>query len=289
MKKITSTTESVNSFFHGFPVAVFSLVDDAFYAMHRVRIVTYNIAHGRGLAPIQGMTSRRRIRATLIKISHLLAELQPDIVALQEIDENSRWAGNFNHLDVLREYGGFDHAVFGINNRRAGLINLSYGNAFLSRHPITEWENTAFGCGKVGEKGFLYAEIDLLGRRIPVANMHLHYGSRLLRIRQVDHFLAYLHNKQRDRRHHWAVSPVVCGDLNNTLHASDATATLLSHLHDYGDYSLHPKEGGTFPSPVPTRTLDFVFLPPDAVHIQTQIPRIYFSDHLPVIVDFEVN
>jgi endonuclease/exonuclease/phosphatase family metal-dependent hydrolase len=256
--------------------------------MPRVRIITYNIAHGRGLAPIQGMTSRRRIRATLIKIANLLAELNPDVVALQEIDENSRWAGNFDQLELLREFGGFEHAVFGINNRRSGLLNLCYGNAFLSRHPITEWENIAFGRSKVGEKGFLYAEIDLHGRRIPVANMHLHYGSRLLRIRQLDRFLAYLHNKQRDRRHHWAVSPVVCGDLNNTQHASDATATLLSHLHDYGDYTLHPREGNTFPSPLPRRTLDFVFLPPEAVHRQSLIPRIYFSDHLPVVVDFEL-
>src|SRR5690606_14827921 len=118
--------------------------------MPRVRIVTYNIAHGRGLAPIQGMTSRRRIRATLLKIAGLLADLNPDIVALQEIDENSRWAGNFNHLEFLREFGGFEHSVFGINNRRSGLLNLSYGNAFLSRHPITEWENIAFGQSQVG-------------------------------------------------------------------------------------------------------------------------------------------
>ena len=257
--------------------------------MPRVRIVTYNIAHGRGLAPIQGMTSRRRIRATLLKIAGLLADLKPDLVALQEIDENSRWAGNFNHLEFLREFGGFEHAAFGINNRRTGLLNLSYGNAFLSRHPITEWENIAFGSRKLGEKGFLYAEIDLLGRRIPVANMHLHYGSRLLRERQLDRFLAYLHNKQRDRHHHWAMSPVVCGDFNNTQHASDATASLLSHLHDYGDYSLHPREGCTFPSPLPTRTLDFVFLPPGARHVQSQIPRTFFSDHLPVVVDFDVD
>ena len=289
MQKLTSSTASVNSFFYGFPIADFASRDDYFNAMPRFRIVTYNIAHGRGLAPIQGMTSRRRIRSTLIKIAHLLAELKPDIVALQEIDENSSWAGNFNHLDVLREFGGFEHAAFGINNRRTGLLNLSYGNAFLSRHPITEWENTAFGLSQVGEKGFLYAEIDFIGRRIPVANMHLHYGSRQRRIRQVDRFLAYLHNKQRDRRHHWAISPVVCGDLNNTRHASDATATLLSHLYDYGDYSLHPLDGRTFPSPLPSRALDFVFLPPDAVHLQTLIPRIYFSDHLPVVVDFEVS
>ncbi|MEZ0215696.1 MAG: endonuclease/exonuclease/phosphatase family protein [Rariglobus sp.] len=256
--------------------------------MPRVRIVTYNIAHGRGLAPIQGMTTRRRIRATLLKIAKLLVELKPDIVALQEIDENSRWAGNFDHLEFLREFGGFEHSVFGINNRRAGLLNLSYGNAILSRHPITEWENIAFGQSKVGEKGFLFAEIDVNGCLIPVANMHLHYRSKIHRFAQVDRFLAYLRDKQRDRQHHWALSPIVCGDLNNTHHASDATATLLSHLHDYGDYSLHPTEGRTFPSPLPGRLLDFVFLPAGARQPESHIVRSYLSDHRPVVVDFDV-
>jgi len=256
--------------------------------MPKVRIVTFNIAHGRGLAPIQGMTTGRRIRARLLKIAALLAGLRPDIVALQEIDENSRWAGNFDHLEFLREAGGFEHAVFGINNRRAGLLNLSYGNAILSRHPIVEWENIAFGRRSVGEKGFLFAEIDLQGRRVPVANMHLHYRSRLHRFEQVDRFLAYLNDKQRLRRTHWAVPPVVCGDLNNTQKSSDATASLLSHLHDYGDYSLHPREGRTFPSPLPSRTLDFVFLPPGVTRAESHIVRTFLSDHRPVAVDFEL-
>jgi endonuclease/exonuclease/phosphatase family metal-dependent hydrolase len=257
--------------------------------MPRVRIVTFNIAHGRGLSPIQGMTTRRRIRATLLKIAKLLAELKPDIVALQEIDENSRWAGNFDHLEFLREFGGFEHAVFGINNRRAGLLNLSYGNAILSRHPITAWENIAFGQSKVGEKGFLFAEINVNGCLIPVANMHLHYRSRVHRFAQVDRFLAYLNDRQRVRGNDWAFPPIVCGDLNNTHHASDATATLLSHLHDYGDYTLHPREGCTFPSPMPGRTLDFVFLPPGARHAEDTIVRSYLSDHRPVVVDFDVD
>jgi endonuclease/exonuclease/phosphatase family metal-dependent hydrolase len=118
--------------------------------------------------------------------------------------------------------------------------------------------------------------------------MHLHYRSRQHRFAQVDRFLAYLRDKQRDRRHHWALSPIVCGDLNNTHHASDATATLLSHLHDYGDYSLHPTEGRTFPSPLPGRLLDFVFLPSDARQPASHIVRSFLSDHRPVVVDFDV-
>ena len=95
--------------------------------MQRLRLVTFNIAHGRGLTPIQGLTSGWKIRANLLKIAHLIRRLEPDVVALQEIDECSRWAGNFDHLRYLQEHAGYPYAVFGINNRRTGLLNLCYG------------------------------------------------------------------------------------------------------------------------------------------------------------------
>lgn len=257
--------------------------------MTRLRIVTFNIAHGRGLAPLQGMTSRRRIRSVLLKIARLLEQLQPDVVALQEIDENSLWAGNFDQLEFLRQFGGFPHAVFGINNRREGLFNLCYGNAILSRHPIVEWENTVFGQRQVGEKGFLFVELEVGKRRVPVVNMHLHYRSRTHRFRQVDQFLAYLSEKQKHRHPHWVVPPIVCGDFNNSHTAgADATFALLGHLRVYGDYVLHPQNAKTFPSPLPSRTLDFVFVPPGCVKVESHVVRSFLSDHRPVVVDFEL-
>ena len=55
--------------------------------MPRLRLVTFNIAHGRGLNPIQGITTQRKLRINLRKIAALLERLAPDVVALQEIDE----------------------------------------------------------------------------------------------------------------------------------------------------------------------------------------------------------
>jgi endonuclease/exonuclease/phosphatase family metal-dependent hydrolase len=122
--------------------------------MQRLRILTFNIAHGRGLTPIQGFTLPRKLRANLRKIARLIERIAPDIVALQEIDEHSRWAGNFDQLEYLRLHTGYRYSVYGINNRREGLLNLCYGNAILSRHPIIESENIVFGEGRLGEKRF---------------------------------------------------------------------------------------------------------------------------------------
>ena len=257
--------------------------------MQRLRILTFNIAHGRGLTPIQGLTLGRKLRANLRKIGRLINELNPDVVALQEIDQNSRWAGNFDHLEYLQAHTGYQHAVFGINNRRTGLMNLNYGNAFLSRHPIIESENIVFGSRTVGEKGFLYVEIDIGGRRLPMVNLHLHYRSRVHRFRQVEQVMDYVTTKHADRRDHWHMPPIVCGDLNNQAHLPDATAELLRYFLLHGDYTLHPKGGLTFPSPLPSRGLDFIFLPPACCEVKSEVVRSFLSDHRPVWVDFHLE
>ena len=179
--------------------------------MPRLRLVTFNIAHGRGLTPIQGLTSQRKLRVNLRKIASLLDRLAPDVVALQEIDERSRWSGNFDHLDYLRVHTRFPHSVFGINNRRAGLLNLCYGNAVLSRHSVRAAETVVFGQRNLGEKGFLYVEFDVAGRCLPLVNLHLHFGSRAQRLRQLERLLGWLREKHRLHRDRWAVPPIICG------------------------------------------------------------------------------
>jgi endonuclease/exonuclease/phosphatase family metal-dependent hydrolase len=258
----------------------------------RLRLVTFNIAHGRGLALIQGLASKRRIRLTLLKIAELLVRLKPDIVALQEIDQCSRWAGNFDQLEFLREAAGFAHSVFGINNRRTGLLNLCYGNAILSQHPIVASESVAFGKSQVGEKGFLFVELDVHGQHVPLVNLHLHYRSRVHRFRQADQFIAWLRVLRAKHGDDWAVPPIVCGDFNNSAARADATAALLRELsgHGHGDYGLHPAGGArTFPSPLPARALDFILLPPGCLHARGEVVRAHLSDHRPVLAEFTLG
>lgn len=256
--------------------------------MARVRLVTFNIAHGRGLTPIQGLTSERKIRVNLRRIAALLARLEPDVVALQEIDENSRWAGSFDHLDYLRAHARFPHGVFGINNRRAGFMNLCYGNALLSHHALAETETVVFGRRSLGEKGFLFAELTLGNKTVPFVNLHLHAASRRQRLTQLDLLTSWLRLKQKESAARWDMPPIICGDFNNSHTRDDATAALHSHLADYSDYAMYPQKGGTFPSPLPRRRLDFVFLPHQCRSVQCRVVRTLLSDHCPVMVEFDV-
>jgi endonuclease/exonuclease/phosphatase family metal-dependent hydrolase len=259
--------------------------------MPRLRLLTFNIAHARGALPVhQGLRSEAKIRANLLKIARLIQRLGADIVALQEIDENSHWNGSFDHLAFLSEHSGLTHAVYGVNNRRTGRFHLNYGNAFLSRFPIGHSETVPFGPRKMGEKGFVFAEIEVPRKgRLPLLNVHLHHRSRPQRLRQITRLMHFLDEQQVRRAAHWCSPPLVCGDFNNPSHRPDATATLLGYFEQANNYTLLPKTGRTFPSLWPARALDYVFLPEECREPRAEIVRSLLSDHRPVLVEFSLS
>ena len=148
-------------------------------------------------------------------------------------------------------------------------------------------ETIAFGSRQLGEKGFLYVELDVGGKCLPLVNLHLHFGSRAQRLKQMERLLEWLREKHKLHAAAWAVPPIICGDFNNPGTRDDATAALLSHLSHYCDYTLFPAAGLTFPSPLPQRALDFIFLPAGCSLARCEIVRSMLSDHLPVAVEFD--
>ncbi len=258
--------------------------------MPRYRLLTFNIAHARGALPLhQGLRSAAKIRSNLLKIARLIQRLNVDIVALQEIDENSRWNGSFDHLAFLSANTGLAHAVHGVNNRRLGRFHLNYGNAVLSRFPIAHSETTPFGLGKLGEKGFVFAEIEVPKKgRVPLVNVHLHHSSRPQRLTQAGRLIRYLDEQRKHRSAHWHTPMILCGDFNNPSHRPDATATLLGYFEQTSDYTLLPKTGRTFPSLMPARALDYVYLPEECREPKAEIVRSFLSDHRPVLVEFSL-
>jgi endonuclease/exonuclease/phosphatase family metal-dependent hydrolase len=92
-----------------------------------LRVVTYNIHHGEGTDGV----------FDLPRIARLITRAQPDLVALQEVDENTRRSGGVNQLDQLAHLTGM-HAAFGKTMNYDG---GDYGVAVLSRWPILSANN----------------------------------------------------------------------------------------------------------------------------------------------------
>lgn len=277
---------AVNCFSGAFAVAI-ARPHASPNGMARLRLLTFNIAHARGPTPIhQSLLTATKIRSNLLKIAKFIERLNVDLVALQEIDENSRWSGSFDHLAFLSEHTGLPHAVHGVTNRRLGHYHLNYGNALLSRWPIHHHETIPFGRATWGEKGFLFAEVEAPAGRIPLLNVHLNHHSRLQRLKQADHIMSHLDELRVQRSANWFTPPMVCGDFNTPSHLPDATATLLGYFEQTNNYTLLPKTGRTFPSAWPARALDYVLLPQECRDPTAEIVRSMLSDHRPVLVEF---
>ena len=259
--------------------------------MARLRFLTFNIAHGRGTMPVhQSLRSTAKIRANLLKIAALIKRLGADLVAVQEVDENSHWNGSFNHLTFLSEHCGLPFTALGLTNVREGRYPLNYGNGVLSRWPIMHAESANFGRSRLGDKGFLFVEAELAaGRRLPLVNLHLHHTSRKQRLLQAGVLMKFLTERSSQRRAHWVAPPILCGDFNTPAHQADATAMLLGYCEESSSYTLLPKKGRTFPAALPARLLDFVLLPEECRVAHSEVVRSYLSDHRPVLVDFDLE
>ena len=255
-----------------------------------LRVLTLNIAHGRGLSTYQGFHSARGIERNLKRIVRLLERSSADVVALQEVDEDSHWNQGIHLLDVLRRGADYPHHYLGVHNRRYGKLPLAYGNGLLSRFPIEHAEHEAFGKACLGEKGFVYAELALPGRSLPVVNLHLDFRSRRKRIEQIERLITYLERRGSSRQRDRFLPPLVCGDFNSRSgKPNDAVRHLFRYLEGRFAYQMLPSTGKTFPSLLPTHGLDFVFVPPAFEVRRCEVLRSFVSDHRPVAVDLQIN
>lgn len=254
---------------------------------HRLRLMTLNIAHGRGLSPYQGFHSAKGIERNLMRIAFLLKQVEADVVSMQEVDEDSHWNKRIHLLDFLKEQTDYAESYLGVHNKRGGRLPLAYGNGLLTRFPIRHAEHVAFGQASLGEKGFMCAELETEHGILPVVNLHLDFRSRQRRIEQIECLIEFLEKKQFTADHTPHLSPVICGDFNARQgKPSDAVRHFFSYLKDVCEYQLYPSsKRGTFPSIMPTHGLDFFFVPPVYQVKRCEVLRSYVSDHRPVVIE----
>lgn len=160
----------------------------------RLKVLTWNIWWQFG--PWQ--QRRKAISATL-------AELDADIIALQEV-----WSDKDTNLAAeLGKELGYSH-VFAPSMHRK---NIGFGNAILSRWPIKEHDEVMLsGAKETGERRLvLYAQIDGPRGPVPVFCTHLNwkYQHSHIRQRQVADLARFI-----DGKIPMSYPPVLCGDFN---------------------------------------------------------------------------
>jgi endonuclease/exonuclease/phosphatase family metal-dependent hydrolase len=245
----------------------------------RFRIMTYNV-HG-----CRGMDGRFSVE----RITRVLARALPDVVCLQELDQERARSGRFDqvHEIATRLAKAYKfHAVSEVDDGR-------FGNAVLSSHPLRLVDSGPLPVlGKrlgLEARGVLWVEVDVDGIAVQVLNTHLSILDRERRL-QVATLVEWA-KRARER------GPVLlAGDLNATRD-SYTGRRLASILHDVVERDTEARAAGepiprTWFGRVPMRRIDHVFASDQLAVRRVEVPRSRLartaSDHLPVVVDLEV-
>ena len=200
----------------------------------RIRVLSYNIHHGEGIDR----------KLDLKRIARVILSVKPDLVALQEVDQNT---DRTNKVDQPAELARMTkmHVAFGGNIKFQG---GQYGNAVLSKFPIRRHKNHALPNLDDGEqRGILEVEVEFTkGLAIALFATHLDHRAkdreRIASARKINELVT-------SRR---GTAALLAGDLN----ATPGSATLIEFSRQWKRANV--KISPTVPVRTPTRQIDYV-------------------------------
>ena len=250
-------------------------------SLMQIKVLSYNIHRAIGVD--------RRFRPE--RIISVLDHYQADIVLLQEVDVG---VARSRGLDLAKELAGaldYPYYALGLNVK---VKQGHYGNATLSRYPISDQRNIDLTVDRRKKRGCLYTSLALpaaAGGTREVAVFNLHLGLTVQeRIRQVGMLV---------RSASYGVLPadqpcLVGGDFNDwrTLLAP-IMIDILGFACATNRQTGHQAPLETYPSFSPTGGLDKIFCRGGLEVVSGRRCRLRVSkvasDHLPVIADLQLG
>lgn len=204
----------------------------------RLRILSYNIHHAEG---VDG-------KLDIPRIAQVILSVDPDLVALQEVDKNTIRTGKVNQDIELSRLTKMN-SVFGSNITFQG---GQYGNAILSKFPIIKNKNFLLPNVDSGEqRGLLQSQIQISNKEnVLFFSTHLDHRrsdtERLASAKAINQIIS-LDNK----------SPaILAGDFNDVPDSPT--------LKELGKVWLRTNKKilRTIPASKPSRQIDYIFVQP---------------------------
>ncbi len=195
-----------------------------------LRVLSYNIHHGKGM---DGNIDLKRI-------ANVIQKVDPDFVALQEVDKNVNRSGKVDQAKILGNMLKMDYAFAKFTDYDEG----EYGLAVLSKYKIL---NTFIHKLPDGAEPRVVLEVEVAveERRISFASIHLDWTKESLRVSQFKTL-----NKKLIGRDH---PIIVAGDYNAIPEAK--TMGLVERSGE-----IVPKTGNplTWPADKPNVEIDYI-------------------------------
>ena len=249
----------------------------------KLRVLTYNIHRAIGID--------RRFKPE--RIETIIRDHDPDIVLLQEVDEG---VPRSRELAMAREIAGhLDYPYYAMGHN-VSLRKGYYGNATLSRYPITRERNIDLTIDNKKRRGCQHTTIlveSVAGYTYPLEVFNLHLGlSALERQKQASILMRSREFTELDPH----APCIVGGDFNDWLSRLRALFVEAMGLHcatckdkGKGGYSTMK----TYPSFSPRGGLDKIYYRgtlqlESILRCRHQLAKVA-SDHLPIIADFNIR
>lgn len=241
-----------------------------------LRILTYNVHSCLGMDG----------KLTPHRIAKVIAQFQPDIVALQELDVGRSRTQHVDQAHIISEFLQMEfhfHPVIHVEEER-------YGNAILTHLPIklVKAGNLPLIVNKplFEPRGAIWVSVEVNGTKVHIINTH--FGFR--KIEHLPQAKALLGDD-------WlgAANPcepmILCGDFNFSPN-SRAYRLIVEHLQDLQVKMHGHRPLKTFPGHFPSARIDYIFSNSLTNVLNVAVPRNHLtrnaSDHLPLIVDIQL-
>jgi endonuclease/exonuclease/phosphatase family metal-dependent hydrolase len=239
--------------------------------MHSFRVVTYNIHKARGMDG----------RVNIERILRVLRELEPDIVALQEVVNHENRAPEEHQACYLADQLGLHYTVGETRRHR----EAAYGNATLSRWKFERVHKIDLSVPGREPRGALRTDIRVGSHLVHVVNVHLGTAmhERKAQARLIDEHLLKAIDVSGPR--------IVLGDFNDWTHGL-VTKTLCREFH-LTDLARHLPRTRAYPALLPLVHLDHIYfdhhLSVERAHFHRNRTSLLASDHLPLSATFSFH
>ncbi len=250
-------------------LATLLVLPEAGIAQSTVRVVTYNIKHGRGLDD----------KVDLPRIAGVLRRLDADVITLQEVDNRTTRTGGVDQVRVLAELLGYR----GFHGAHRPYQGGEYGNAVLTRLPVRGVRTHRIPPS--GGSALTVHEVEVVvgrpapdlnsgegERTISVVSVHL-AGTPEERLAQADSVTSFFAGVDHQ--------VVLAGDFNGR-----PSGPVLRRLQETWRVLKKGGDPNTYPSAAPDREIDFVMvLPIPGVEVLEHrvVDERLASDHRPLL------
>jgi len=247
--------------------------------MQRMRFLLYNIRYAVGGGarihmPLPGAGYVLGNQSVLPDIVNFIKSVDPDIVGLIEVDTGSIRSRNVNQAEKIASDLGMSTSYetkYGANSVNTMLpIIRKQGNAVLAAPRV---HGETFHYFDTGIKR-LIIELEMENYAVFLVHLSLKYRHRHLQLR---HLYDLIQKTEK---------PVlVAGDFNTFWGQNE----IYLFLKAAGLESANRDNLPTYPSRAPRKELDFVLFQDGIEVTGFEVPEVRFSDHLPLICDFNLR